>query len=185
MTAFPLFMDDVEEPLVADPPPITFFVGGTPAPQGSKSAYVDKRTGRAVVVDGSSTSGKRAHRAWRKAVAEIAAEIAAEEPESPFDEPLSFAGVFIMESPKSDQYRTRHTTKPDIDKLMRSVFDSLTESGLIADDSRFFSIDVQALYARPGDSTGVYITIGRHGPSEAIDRALLKSEARQRRTARA
>lgn len=170
-------------PPAVEIPVIEFFVEGTPAPQGSHKAVIDRHSGRAIVVDGGTAETKRRHREWRKAVTIAAREVAQGIEDAPLDEPLSFAGIFTIAPIATDRYRTRHATTPDTDKLVRAVWDSLKDSGLIADDSRFFSIDVQALYARPGEPTGISIVIGRHGAEEESDRAALKADARSWRSA--
>ena len=49
-------------------------------------------------------------------------------------------------------------TKPDSDKLLRAINDSLSDAGVIRDDSNITSINVQKTYA-DGRPTGARITI--------------------------
>ena len=47
-----------------------------------------------------------------------------------------------------------HAVKPDIDKLTRAVFDSLTSGGIIEDDARCHRLEATKEY---GDNPGVHI----------------------------
>lgn len=121
---------------------LTFEVLGTPAPQGSKAAVVGK-DGRARLIEGRRRSGRDAHTAWRNAVA-LAARGQAElfELAAPLDCPLLLDVEFRFPMPKSRTKAVREsghalkTTKPDLDKLLRTVSDALVDGGLIADDAR-------------------------------------------------
>lgn len=122
-----------------------FEVLGLPAPQGSHTAV--SRGDRAIVIEGGSDAGRAKHRAWREAVAWTARDIA--EPE-PHDGPLSLDIEFRLPMPKSRPKRAResgmvpHAVRPDLDKLVRSTLDGLTDGGLIADDARVFHLNVSA-----------------------------------------
>jgi Holliday junction resolvase RusA-like endonuclease len=52
-----------------------------------------------------------------------------------------------------------HRTKPDLDKLDRAVFDALTRSGLIRDDSRIAGGNHWKVYAAPGQRVGLYLRV--------------------------
>ena len=161
--------------------PITFDVIGVPAPQGSKSAFV--RGGRAVIVDGSSKTGRDKHAAWRADVTQ-AARIAARG--RTFEGPVAVEIVFRLALPASDPYRTMHTTSPDLDKLVRSVLDSLTNSGLIRDDSLVWNISACKVYARYPWPTGAEISVTDNTEAEeASRRALKESAAAERKSKRA
>lgn len=129
----------------------TLFVAGAPIPQGSKRAFV--RGGRVSIVEANPK-----HKAWRSAVTDAVASV-------------NFVGescadavevelLFVMPRPKSVT-RKFMTVKPDVDKLARSVLDSITDSGLWADDSQVVGLLVRKAYEQPTVSPGVYITI-RH-----------------------
>lgn len=117
--------------------PISFEVEGIPAPQGSKTAI--QQGGRARVIEGSSRTGRAAHRAWRQAVHDAAADIAGD---SPIDEPVSVTVTFRFPMPQSRSAVVRRTgwawrtAKPDLSKIMRSTEDSLVTAGLLRDDAR-------------------------------------------------
>ena len=163
------------------PEPIELWVHGLPAPQGSHKAVMDRR-GHPKLVDGGTPKTRREHRQWRQAVTAEALKWLELRPGwEPLDEPLKIRLLFVMPAPATDKYRTRHAVSPDVDKLVRAVLDSLTVSGLILDDSRFFAVDAQSMYARRGEALGARLRITRHGWEEQADRERLKLEAREER----
>jgi Holliday junction resolvase RusA-like endonuclease len=113
-----------------------FDVVGLPAPQGSHTKMPN-----GALVSGSSTTGRKAHKAWRQAVAEAARELA---DDRPYDGALALDVVFRLPMPASRSKTVRtlgdvpQTKKPDGDKLLRTTLDALTDAGLIADDARVF-----------------------------------------------
>ncbi len=121
-------------------------VRGTPVPQGSKRAFVNKRTSKAVVVE---SAGAR-HRTYR---GDIREEAESRWPWDPTDQPMVIRIVFRFRRPQS-HFRTgknahllrdsapfRHTQRPDADKLLRSVLDALT-GVVFVDDSQVISVAV-------------------------------------------
>lgn len=133
---------------------IEFRVYGVPAPQGSKTAFV--RGGRAVVVDGSSTSGRQKLSSWR---AEVAREAANVSPGYPLNGPVSVAITFYMPRPKSaPKTRLFPDRKPDVDKLVRSTFDAMT-GVLYEDDSRVVKLAVSKQYADSIEPPGAHISV--------------------------
>lgn len=108
---------------------IEFVVYGMPAPQGSK-----RHVGGGRMVESS-----KAVKPWREAVkyASLQALADAGHP-PPLDGPLRAWIVFTLPKPGSAPKRTRTwpCRKPDLDKLLRSTLDALTDAGLIADDAR-------------------------------------------------
>ena len=122
----------------------TLTVYGQPAPQGSKSAFV--RGGRAVVVEGKG-AGRASHVAWRQAVATAARDWQAESGQPLMDGPLRVLIVFVLHRPPSVPKKRHYpTTRPDLDKLTRSVLDALTHV-IITDDSRVVDLHVVKRYA--------------------------------------
>lgn len=150
---------------------IRFDVLGLPAPQGSKSAVVV--AGRARVIEGRRSSGRERHKSWRTAVAEAAA-AETERRGGPIAEPVAVTVTFRMPPPKSDPYRTRHATKPDIDKLLRSVLDALVVARLLADDALVWDARARKVYARGAESVGATVEIVECGEAERADREQLK-----------
>jgi Holliday junction resolvase RusA-like endonuclease len=128
----------VEEP-AAGPHSVTLHIVGDCAAQGSKTAFVNPRTGRPVMRE---MGGVRL-KTWRTAVAEAAAEYA-ELP--PLDGPLWLNVTFRFAMPASRRRAARlagiafKSTAPDLDKLVRSTGDALKTAGLIRDDARFARI---------------------------------------------
>jgi len=112
---------------------VEFEVVGTPAPQGSK-----RHVGNGVMVEQS-----KGHRPWRAAVAAAARDVA---PDTPLDGALQLIVQFRFTMPKSRTSAARKAghapkiTTPDLDKLVRSVGDALTEGGLITDDARICAV---------------------------------------------
>ena len=118
---------------------LTIDVSGDPASQGSHSVI----HGRIVQVN----SAK--HKRWRNAVSFAALDLVGPDFQ-PLDEPLELSVIFYLPRPKSVT-REFPAVMPDVDKLLRAVFDSL--SGIIyVDDSRIIRATAQKLYA---DARGV------------------------------
>ena len=157
---------------------VEFDVVGLPAPQGSKSAFV--RGGRAVIVEGSSKSGRDKHAAWRSSVAEEARKALGECGE-PFTGPTEVVMVFYLPLPASDPHRTLHTSTPDLDKLVRSTGDALVNAGLVRDDSLFWLISAKKGYARDGQWTGAHIVLSDSSEFESLAREVSKGAARAAR----
>jgi Holliday junction resolvase RusA-like endonuclease len=125
--------------------PIELHVHGVPAPQGSKTAYV--RGGRPVLVEGKGP-GRQKHATWRQAIATAARDwVDANGHPAPLDGPLTVDIQFWLPKPMSHpKWRWLAWSKPDLDKLVRSCFDSL--SGLvIVDDARVVRLTATKVYA--------------------------------------
>lgn len=123
---------------------LEMFVPGVPVPQGSKSAYV--RNGKAVVVEGKG-KGQKAHKAWRKLVAQEAAACMDWLGYEPLTGPVSVTLSFYMPRGKTVK-RVHATVKPDLDKLVRSVLDSLTGTAFV-DDSQVVTLLATKVYETP------------------------------------
>jgi len=116
---------------------MTIIVHGTPAPQGSK-----RHLGRGVMVE----SSKKV-KPWREAV-----KWAALECKESVNEPMVGGSVeveidFYFVHPKTGKRRPTHATKPDLDKLIRSTCDAMTDAGVYEDDSRICSVQARKHYA--------------------------------------
>ena len=137
---------------------------GVPAPQGSKSAVV--RGGRAVLIEGASTTGRRKHQAWREAVAWQARQAALEGGALDDDIPVSVYVCFILPKPKSRPKKARWADrKPDLDKLIRSTLDGLSDGGLVRHDSRVVKVAAEKRYQEPGQATGAFVTVREVEPA--------------------
>jgi Holliday junction resolvase RusA-like endonuclease len=135
---------------------ITINVEGVkPAPQGSKTAMMIG--GKPRVIEGSSTSGRAAHKAFRAAiVAECAIWRADNGNPPPLDEPLFVTASFRFPQIKAKR-RYWHFTKPDLDKLLRSLLDGLVDGQVILNDSRVAMISVSKIHT--DESPGVSVLI--------------------------
>jgi Holliday junction resolvase RusA-like endonuclease len=127
-------------------------VRGTPAPQGSK-----RHVGGGRMVEQSRNLAP-----WRAVVTQAAALAKIRTPSwapAP-DAPLALNVTFTVARPASHWRTGKHShllrpsapadpiARPDLDKLIRSTMDALTDSGAISDDSRV--IYVSAVKAYPG-----------------------------------
>jgi Holliday junction resolvase RusA-like endonuclease len=101
---------------------ITFTVHGTPQPQGSTKAFIPKGWKRAVL-----TSDNKRLRPWRQDLSFIAQEAMTKAGAELTEGPVEVAVTFYFARPKSlKKAVTEKTTKPDLDKLLRGLLDSLT-----------------------------------------------------------
>jgi crossover junction endodeoxyribonuclease RusA len=137
---------------------IEFFVPGVPATAGSKRAFYNKHTGKAMIVDTCN------NKPWRGTV-QVFAQQAYSGPL--LDGPLRVSLEFQMPRPKG-HYRTGkrsnelkdnapkyHTSKPDVLKMARLVEDALT--GVIWKDDSL--ICVECLSKEYSEEPGVTIRI--------------------------
>jgi Holliday junction resolvase RusA-like endonuclease len=135
-----------------------------PAPQGSKRAFVD-RAGNARMDD----SGGAALRSWRAAVTEEAAR-AREDLGRALIPPVSVEVTFRWTMPAArpkairDRGYARKSTKPDVDKVVRSLLDGLAAAGLIADDSHVSDLRARKIEVAPGQWTGAEATVWEVAP---------------------
>lgn len=123
----------------------TLTVYGTPAPQGSK-AFKGMRGGKAILVESS-----KAVKPWREAVTWAAIEAGRPHVSGP----VSLHVVFTLPKPQSAPKRrkTYPDRKPDIDKLLRSTLDALTQIGVIEDDARIIHLTASKVF--PGEDGGL------------------------------
>ncbi len=132
---------------------ISFFVPGTPKPQGSKRGYVNRHTGQIAIVE----AGGQAFADWRGDVKRFAVDTMLGRP--PLTGPVGVYLTFRLARPKSHP-KTKTTypvARPDLDKLVRAVFDALT-SVCFADDAQITQLIARKRWAT--DSTpGVYVEV--------------------------
>jgi Holliday junction resolvase RusA-like endonuclease len=114
---------------------VSLSVTGNPASQGSHAIMY----GRIVQVNSSK------HKAWRKAIVQEAIATLPDDWQ-PIDEPCELIVIFYLPKPKTVD-RQLPSVSPDLDKLIRAVGDSLTDSGVVTDDSRIVRISARKLYA--------------------------------------
>lgn len=150
------------------PDPVTLRVAGTPAPQGSKSAWVIWPRGaakcpackrpmghpKAIVSEGKANSPQRKNlTAWREAIV-TAAQLAGLH--ETIEGPVRVQIVFALPRPKSyPGWRWLPWVKPDVDKLCRSTLDALTTAKVFKDDAQVVELAVRKVYAldRPAGAT--------------------------------
>jgi Holliday junction resolvase RusA-like endonuclease len=125
---------------------VSLSVTGDPASQGSHAIM----HGRIVQVNSSK------HKAWRKAIVQEAIATLPDDWQ-PIDEPCELIVNFYLPKPKTVD-RQLPSVSPDLDKLIRAVGDSLTDSGVIIDDSRIVRISARKLYAE-GIAPGATIQV--------------------------
>ena len=138
---------------------------GSPVPQGSMRGFVVN--GRAVL-----TSSSKNLKEWRNLIAAQANHVMADSGKVFFTskEPVEVTAKFSFVRPKSHLKSSGELTKsaprykyskPDSDKLARSVLDALT-GVLYEDDSQVVRLLVTKGYADPGIGPGVEISVERY-----------------------
>jgi Holliday junction resolvase RusA-like endonuclease len=122
---------------------ITFRVFGTPAPQGSK-----RHIGGGRMIEAS-----KKVKPWRQAIVDQAIRDGVSG--TALDGSLELRVTFYLQRPKShlgvrgirSSAPTLPHRVPDLDKLLRSTCDALTDSQVIVDDARIVRIHAQKVYA--------------------------------------
>lgn len=139
---------------------ISFFVAGTPVPKGSAKAFMRKGMKHPVVIQ----DNREKQKPWASAIGYAAQQ---EVIEILDNVPVSIEIIFNMPRPKchygtgknrgtlKDSAPWYHTSKPDLDKLVRCVKDALT--GVVwKDDSMVAIVVSKKVYS---DTPGARITI--------------------------
>lgn len=152
----------------------TFFCAGTPAPGGSKNAWVPtnkatgqpyRRPGGSIMVNVTDAGGE-ANKKWKAAVTIQARAFMQGRP--PYECPIKVEFIFFIKRPQS-HYRTgknahllrddapeHHTKAPDALKYARGTEDALT-SVLWADDSQNVRLCAEKRYMKPGEREGCQV----------------------------
>lgn len=137
---------------------IEFFVAGVPRSQGSKRAFINKHTGRAVVVEQAGAELK----SWRESVRSEAQRVGSLAHWPVLDGPIACNLVFYLPRPAS---APKAVTVPfkglDLDKMIRAVWDAMT-GVLFTNDSRIVAVAAQKLFAAPGMRTGCTIRVSEY-----------------------
>lgn len=116
-----------------------FRVYGIPAPQGSKKAFV--RGGKAVVVEQSEKVAP-----WRNAVSSAAVAARQQVPEQ-FVGAVGVRITFFLPRPKTaPKSRVYPAVTPDLDKLLRSTLDGISDAGVWEDDKQVVQIVASKRY---------------------------------------
>lgn len=130
------------------------FIEGQPKGQPRPRAFA--RGGVARVYDPGTAEG------WKSA---IALGLRDARPEAPLVGPVRVYATFYMPRPKrlmrkSDSDHTiPHVAKPDIDNLLKAVFDACTQLGVWEDDAQVVDLSTTKAYAPKHHRAGLYITI--------------------------
>lgn len=129
---------------------ITAFIAGHCAPQGSK-----RHLGNGVMIE----SCKRV-KGWRSDVRAALIDDRGQ-PRAYFDGPVHVDVAFVMPRPKSAPKKREPAAdkKPDIDKLLRAVLDSVSSSGVWRDDSQVVSVISEKRIAKLGETPGCHLLI--------------------------
>lgn len=120
---------------------LTVSVAGIPIPQGSTSR---------------SSSGRSYHTnaatllPWRAAVIASIRQQMERAGEWPHEGPVQIDVTFHLPRPKSATKRMWPDKRPDLDRLIRAVGDSLTQSGAIQDDGQIVLIAARKEWGPPG-----------------------------------
>ena len=115
---------------------ISFYVLGTPAPQGSK-----RHVGNGVMVESS-----KAVAPWRDSVAYATQKAMADSGSERLTGAVGLILTFYLARPKVAKKLVYSSKRPDVDKLQRSTLDGLTTGGLWNDDAQVASLRVDKLY---------------------------------------
>lgn len=144
---------------------ISFFVFGTPIPQGSTTAFMHK--GKPVI-----TSANRHLKGWRTKVRGAAYSARNGTQEAPGGEEMAPGYymtrlTFWMPRP-AFHYGAKGLkvsapghpgVKPDLDKLVRAVLDGITDAKVWGDDSQVLGIMAVKMYAPTPEAVGVGVEI--------------------------
>jgi len=130
----------------------------SPQPQGSisfKGMRKGKAGGKQTAI---LTSDNPQLKTWRAIVAN-AARRALPDGWTPLDEPVRVSAEFRMKSPQRPSY-VLPATKPDADKLLRAVLDSMADAGVYTNDSRVAQFgQVDEKYADWANPVGVFVIV--------------------------
>lgn len=118
---------------------------GEPQPQGSKTGFVNPRTGRMVMTEGRRPEAREAFKDWRGGVSAAAKQWQAERGGvAPIDAPVTVDVTFWLTKGSSlPKWRWLPWSRPDIDKLARAVLDGITGT-LIRDDGWWSSTSARS-----------------------------------------
>jgi len=126
---------------------LSFWVPGIPVAQGSKGYF----NGRMVETN-------KGLYPWRRLV-ETTAELAMRGHQTiPAHVPVFVELDFYLPRPKTVT-REWPTVRPDVDKLLRAVLDSMTKAGVYCDDAQV--VDPHPIKRYAVDAPGVQVRVGR------------------------
>lgn len=149
---------------------VSFQVVGKAEPKGSSKAFVPKSWADRAVAQGCApravvTSDNAKSKGWQQLVTEQAQGVARD---GLFVGPVVLIVTFRLPRPKSLPHRVRHhTTKPDLDKLVRSTKDAL-KGILYSDDSQVVDLHARKVYAAPAAAPCARITLTEAVPPDPV-----------------
>jgi len=126
-------------------------VYGDPKPQGSKNTSV--RNGRVYLYEAS-----KALPEWRETCVMAFRAAALHSDKKQFLGPVSVTMTFFMKQAKSNK-RDYPNMAPDLDKLCRSVGDSLEISGLLSNDAQIVVLLAYKKFSETPEDSGVEVEI--------------------------
>ncbi len=149
---------------------LTYFVFGTPVPQGSKRAWYNQTTKQVMMTE---DAGAR-HSSWRWELSSQARQAMSDAGYvAPFDQPILCALIFQQHRPGSHYGSGKYSQRvrpsaprhpgrmPDLDKLVRAVFDSLTSIVWI-DDAQVVRLTAMKKYIDRWEEEGVAIHVSTY-----------------------
>jgi len=129
------------------PAPLVITVHGTPAPQGSK-----RHVGRGVMIETS-----KLVKPWREAVKhaallQVTTEVVFRGQHRTIEGPVIVEVTFTLHKPASAPKRrtTWPQRKPDVDKLLRSTLDALSDAGVWVDDAQVVEVTARKVFPLEG-----------------------------------
>jgi Holliday junction resolvase RusA-like endonuclease len=121
---------------------LEFTVWGVPVPQGSMKAFLPKGWDRPIV-----TADNKKTKPWRQEIAGAALAALGKQSPAGKNVPIRIEVRFFFPRPKSVKALDK-TTRPDLDKLLRSLGDALT--GILwQDDAQVTEIHACKLFGTP------------------------------------
>ena len=139
-----------------------YTIDGEAIPQGSKT--VAQGGGKVWLRDSNPKL-----KAWRESVTDQVKHFMTANQFEPFEKGDAIRAVILFKLPKPKTVaRELPTVKPDLDKLIRSIFDSLTAAGVWVDDSQVVQIQAGKIYCKEGDTPNVIINLHKSPKSMPI-----------------
>lgn len=133
---------------------ISFHVLGIPQPKGSTKAFMRPGMRFPVV-----TNDNLKSKPWADTIRLVAQQHAPAE--GPWDGPVELSVWFYMVRPKSLPKKiVHHVKKPDLDKLVRNLKDSL-KGVIYFDDSQVMHVQATKTYSTDEDAPGVRVVCER------------------------
>ena len=145
---------------------LTFTVFGVAQPKGSMRAFVPAGMKHPIITD-----SNRNAKAWAQLVAEGASRALGQQRDPRIlITPIRVTAMFYLPRPKKYQRRLHvaHTTAPDLDKLVRSILDSLTEV-VYLDDAQVVEVLAVKRYADVAAAPHVTICVEETPGTYAIE----------------